>query len=123
MLRKPSTKRLALMISLTFFLLLPTIASGWHQGIGGEQNNAGETIDDVAKNGCLCHNANADNSVQIILDDVLFAWEAGQTYEMKLQIIGGPAAASPWTAGFSMRVSAGTLQERIYKTGKKTRKL
>ena len=109
MLRKPSTKRLALMISLTFFLLLPTIASGWHQGIGGEQKNAGETIDDVAKNGCLCHNANADNSVQIILDDVPFAWEAGQTYEMKLQIIGGPAAASPWTAGFSMRVSAGTL--------------
>ena len=82
---------------------------GLAQGIGGEQNNAGETIDDVAKNGCLCHNADADNSVQIILDDVPFAWEAGQTYEMKLQIIGGPAAASPWTAGFSMRVSAGVL--------------
>ena len=28
---------------------------------------------------------------------------------MKLQIIGGPTAASPWTAGFSMRVSDGVL--------------
>ena len=99
---------------------LPGIASSYHGGIGGEQSNAGETIDDVAKEGCLCHNAAADNTVQIILDDVPYAWEAGQTYELKLQIIGGPPAASPWTAGFSMRVSDGTYLETIYKIGKTT---
>ena len=35
--------------------------------------------------------------------------EAGKIYELKLQIIGGLPAASPWTAGFSMRVSDGVL--------------
>tara|TARA_B100002051_G_scaffold212511_1_gene204242 strand:+ start:1221 stop:2039 length:819 start_codon:yes stop_codon:yes gene_type:complete len=109
MLRKPNTKRLALGAMLLVLLTLPGIASSYHGGIGGEQSNAGETIDDVAKEGCLCHNAVADNTVQIILDDVPYAWESGQTYEMKLQIIGGPDAASPWTAGFSMRVSDGVL--------------
>ena len=109
MLRKPVSNRLALGTLLFVLLTIPGIASSYHGGIGGEQVNAGETIDDVAKEGCLCHNGAADNSVQIILDDVPYAWEAGQVYEMKLQIIGGPAAASPWTAGFSMRVSDGVL--------------
>ena len=109
MLRKPNRKHLALGTMLLVLLTLPGIASSYHGGIGGEQSNAGETIDDVAKEGCLCHNAIADNTVQIILDDVPYAWESGQTYEMKLQIIGGPDAASPWTAGFSMRVSDGVL--------------
>ena len=72
MLRKPNTKRLALGTMLLILLTLPGIASSYHGGIGGEQSNAGETIDDVAKEGCLCHNAIADNTVQIILDDVLF---------------------------------------------------
>ena len=93
MLRKPISNRLALGTMLLILLTLPGIASSYHGGIGGEQINAGETIDDVAKEGCLCHNAVADNTVQIILDDVPYAWEAGQIYELKLQIIGGPAAA------------------------------
>ena len=109
MLRKPVSNRLALGTLIFVLLIIPGIASSYHGGIGGEQVNAGETIDDVAKEGCLCHNGAADNSVQIILDDVPYAWESGQVYEMKLQIIGGPAAASPWTAGFSMRVSDGVL--------------
>ncbi len=108
--RKPISKRLALSISLVIALLMPGIVSSYHAGIGGEQSNAGETINDVAKEGCLCHNGVADNTVQIILDDVPYAWIAGESYELVLQIIGGPAAASPWTAGFSMRVSDGTLQ-------------
>ena len=109
MLRKPISKRLALGISLLVILITPSLASSYHGGIGGEQSNAGETIDDVAKEGCLCHNAAADNSVQIILDDVPYAWVGGEFYELKLQIIGGPNAVSPWTAGFSMRVSSGEL--------------
>jgi hypothetical protein len=71
MLRKPISKRLALGISLLVILITPSLASSYHGGIGGEQSNAGETIDDVAKEGCLCHNAAADNTVQIILDDVV----------------------------------------------------
>ena len=109
MLRKPISKRLALGISLLVILITPSLASSYHGGIGGEQSNAGETIDDVAKEGCLCHNTAADNTVKIILDDVPYAWIGGEFYELKLQIIGGPAAASPWTAGFSMRVSSGEL--------------
>ncbi|MEC7229351.1 MAG: hypothetical protein VXV95_04800, partial [Candidatus Thermoplasmatota archaeon] len=109
MLEKPYNNRLALGLILIILLTLPGFASSYHGGIGGQQVNAGETIDDVAKEGCLCHNGAADNSVQIILDDVPYAWEAGEIYEMKLQIIGGPSAASPWTAGFSMRVTDGIL--------------
>ena len=109
MLRKPISKRLALGISLLVILITPSLASSYHGGIGGEQSNAGETIDDVAKEGCLCHNAAADNTVQIILDDVPYAWVGGEFYELKLQIIGGPKAVSPWTAGFSMRVTSGVL--------------
>ncbi len=111
MLRKPISKRTVLMLILSFFLMAPAMVSSSHLGIGGEQINSkdGSTINDVAKEGCLCHNIAADNTVQIILDDVPFGWIAGESYEMKLQIIGGPPAASPYTSGFSMRVSAGEL--------------
>ena len=73
MLRKPNTNRLALGALLAILLALPGLASSYHGGIGGQQINAGETIDDVAKEGCLCHNGVADNTVQIILDDVPYA--------------------------------------------------
>jgi len=109
MLRKPISKRLVLGISLLVMLIIPGLASSSHLGIGGDQVNAGEDIDDVAKEGCLCHNPSADNTVQIILDDVPYAWNSSESYELKLQIIGGPAVSSSWTAGFSMRVSSGAL--------------
>jgi hypothetical protein len=63
----------------------------------------------VAKSGCLCHNELADNSVQVILDDVPYGWVAGETYTLLLQLIGGPEATGVYTAGFAMRVSLGTL--------------
>tara|TARA_B100000963_G_scaffold46138_1_gene34496 strand:+ start:1450 stop:2262 length:813 start_codon:yes stop_codon:yes gene_type:complete len=98
---------------LGFLLLLPTLASSYHGGIGGPQSHQGSTgqvdIDDVAKSGCLCHNEVADNAVQVILDDVPYAWMAGEVYTFHLQLIGGPAATGTYTAGFSMRVSLGTL--------------
>ncbi len=100
--------RITLLIGLVALLLLPSLATSYHTGIGGEQSNAGETIDDVAKQGCLCHNGAADNSVQVILDNVPYAWNAGDTYEFRLQLIGGPAGGI-YTAGFSMRISAGEL--------------
>ena len=52
MLRKPVSNRLALGTLLFVLLTIPGIASSYHGGIGGEQVNAGETIDDVAKQGC-----------------------------------------------------------------------
>ena len=101
--------RSGLVLVLAILLFVPGFASSLHGGVGGAQDNAGETIDDVAKAGCLCHNGAADNSVQIILDDVPYGWIGGETYELKLQIIGGPAATGTYTAGFAMRTSAGVL--------------
>ena len=112
--QKPSlTWRSMVLTMVGTLLLLPALASSYHAGIGGPQTHQGSTgqvdIDDVAKSGCLCHNEVADNSVQVILDDVPYAWVAGETYTLQLQLIGGPAATGTYTAGFSMRVSLGTL--------------
>lgn len=101
--------RSGVVLALAILLFVPGFATSLHSGVGGAQDNAGETIDDVAKEGCLCHNEAADNSVQIILDDVPFAWIAGETYTMNLQIICGPAATGTYTAGFAMRVTHGVL--------------
>ena len=100
--------RSALLFGLAVLLLLPGLATSYHTGIGGEQSNAGETIDDVALEGCLCHAGSADNTVQVILDHVPYAWTAGETYELTLQLIGGPEGGT-YTSGFSMRVSSGEL--------------
>ena len=113
MLKSSRTTRTALLAMVAVLLLLPTLASSYHGGIGGSQSLQGSTgavtIDDVAKTGCLCHNEVADNSVQVILDDVPFAWVAGTTYTFHLQLIGGPPATGTYTGGFSMRASLGTL--------------
>ena len=107
------TSRVALLAAVGVLLLLPTLASSYHAGIGGPQSHQGSTgqvdIDDVAKSGCLCHNELADNTVQVILDDVPYAYVPGETYTLQLQLIGGPPATGTYTAGFSMRVSLGSL--------------
>ena len=107
------TSRTVLLALVGVLLLLPALASSYHGGIGGPQSHQGSTgqvdIDDVAKSGCLCHNEVADNAVQVILDDVPFAYVAGETYTLHLQLIGGPPATGTYTAGFSMRVSLGSL--------------
>ena len=111
--RSTRSSRIALLALVGVLLLLPTLASSYPGGIGGAQSHQGSTgqvdIDDVAKSGCLCHNEVADNAVQVILVDVPFAYVAGETYTLHLQLIGGPAATGTYTAGFSMRVSLGTL--------------
>ena len=109
MLRESISAKTGLVAGLILLLLLPGLVTSYHTGIGGEQSNAGETIDDVAKEGCLCHNGDSDNSIQIILDDVPFGWIGGETYTMHLQIIGGPEATGVYTAGFAMRSSTGVL--------------
>ena len=77
------TSRTVLLTLVGMLLLFPALASSYHGGIGGPQSHQGSTgqvdIDDVAKSGCLCHNEVADNAVQVILDDVPFAYVAGET--------------------------------------------
>ncbi|MCH1541036.1 MAG: hypothetical protein L7S56_06370 [Candidatus Poseidonia sp.] len=117
MLKGSRTSRTTLLALVASLLLLPTLASSYHGGIGGSQSYQGSsgsvTIDDVAQSGCLCHNEVADNSVQVILDDVPYGWIAGETYTFTLQLIGGPEASGAYTAGFSMRVSLGVLSSDV----------
>ena len=105
MLTTSFSKRRPVAVAVLLLLLLPGLATSLPTGIGGQQND----IDDVAKEGCLCHNAAPSNSVQVILDSVPYAWTPGETYEFQLHIIGGPAAGGQYSAGFSMRVSSGEL--------------
>ena len=113
MLKSTPMSRTTLLAMVGLLLLLPSLASSYHGGIGGPQTHQGSMgqvdIDDVAMTGCLCHNEVADNAVQVILVDVPYAWVPGEVYELHLQLIGGPPATGTYTAGFSMRVSLGTL--------------
>lgn len=107
--------RLLIIASLVTLLMLPSIGQALNTGVGLGQDSTGDgtnDITDVSKEGCLCHSAAATNSVQIILDDVPYSWVAGQSYDLRLQLIGGPETdIGSTTAGFSMRVSAGSLTE------------
>ena len=90
--------------------IVAVLAAGGSQanptGIGGDANNEG----DVALAGCTCHADEPDNSVTLILTDVPYRYEPGESYEMVIQIIGGPPAdTASHTGGFSMRVSSGSL--------------
>ena len=87
-------------------MLIPGISNAYPAGIGGEEVWANGDIDDVAKEGCLCHASLPSNEVMIILDDVPHTWYPGAVYEMRLEIIGGPDASQ---GGFSMRATAGEL--------------
>ena len=91
---------------LVSLMLLPGLSNAYPNGIGGQQVNAGETINDVAKEGCLCHAVEPDNSVMVILVGVPFAWDETGEYPMRLEIVGGPDTNM---GGFSARVSAGEL--------------
>ena len=91
---------------LISLMLFPTVTNAYPGGIGGQEVWAEGDIDDVAKEGCLCHAAEPSNSVMIILDDVPYSWAAGVSYDMRMEIVGGPESAS---GGFSARVSAGQL--------------
>ena len=99
------SKRRTIVVAVLLLLLFPSVATSLPTGIGGQQND----IDDVAKEGCLCHNAAPANNVQVILDSVPYAWTPGETYDLQLHIIGGPAAGGQYSAGFAMRVSGGEL--------------
>ena len=87
-------------------MMIPGLTNAYPNGIGGEASNAGETIDDVAEEGCLCHGNEPSNSVMVILVDVPYTWTPGAEYPMRLEVIGGPDTDM---GGFSARVNSGEL--------------
>ena len=100
---KVSVQRFLPLILISL-MLLPGLTEAYPDGIGGQQDNAGDTIQDVAKEGCLCHGEEPSNSVMILLVGAPHTWTANQTYNMRLEIVGGPDTD---LGGFSARVSAG----------------
>ena len=56
---------------LVTLMLLPGITNAYPDGIGaGGHSYNGEDIDDVAKEGCLCHGELPSNDVMVLLVDV-----------------------------------------------------
>ncbi len=88
---------------------ISTSGQGSKTGVGGDYNGEGE----VAIAGCTCHAAEPDNSVTVILEGVPYHYEAGNSYELRIQLIGGPPIDdSSHTGGFAMKVSSGNLEAR-----------
>ena len=90
-------------------LFLATSTQAYHTGIGGDPESKG----DVALAGCTCHAEEPDNSVTVVLDQVPYHYEAGKSYAMTLQLIGGAEIGGEQTGGFAMRVSEGTLSPGV----------
>ena len=86
-------------------LFLATSTQAYHTGVGGDPEGKGN----VALSGCTCHAEEPDNSVTVLLDYVPYHYEAGKTYELTLQLIGGAEIGGEQTGGFAMKVSIGTL--------------
>jgi len=92
-------------LALVTLMLLPGISNAYPDGIGGgDHSHNGETINDVAKQGCLCHGNEPSNNIMVLLVDVPYTWVAGTSYEMRLEVIGGPETNM---GGFSAKVSSG----------------
>ena len=104
--RSALTSSRRLFVMSTVALLLAGGVQAFHTGVGGDANGDG----DVSIAGCTCHSEEPDNSVTLILAEVPHRYQPGVTYDMKIQIVGGPDIdSSSGTAGFSMKISAGTL--------------
>ncbi len=92
-------------LALVTLMLLPGITNAYPDGIGGgDHSHNGETINDVAKQGCLCHGNEPSNNIMVLLVDVPYTWVAGTSYDMRLEVIGGPETNM---GGFSAKVSSG----------------
>ena len=103
--RSALTSSRRLFVMSTVALLLAGGVQAFHTGVGGDANGDG----DVAIAGCTCHSEEPDNSVTLILAEVPHRYQPGVTYDMKIQIVGGPDIdSSSGTGGFSMKISAGT---------------
>ena len=74
-------------VMLMIIVFVSSSGQGIHTGVGGDANNEGE----VAIAGCTCHAAEPDNSVTVILEGIPYHYEAGVTYPLRIQLIGGPS--------------------------------
>ncbi|MDE0574300.1 MAG: hypothetical protein OSB32_01795 [Candidatus Poseidoniales archaeon] len=98
-----------ILVGLLVVLLIAGSTQARPVGITGDEAEGGT---DVAKTGCTCHSGNAiapDDSVTVMIADVPYNFEAGQVYAVKIEIIGGPEIGGTASAGFSLRVSDGSL--------------
>ena len=94
---------------LVFTLLfISAPVSSFPGGIGLDQT-AGGGPENVAKDGCTCHGTSPSNSVTALIDDVPYAYIPGESYTLRVEVIGGPDKGSGNTGGFSMAVDAGNL--------------
>ena len=93
------------LVLVVLALFLATTTQAYHTGIGGDSDGEG----DVSLAGCTCHAEEPDNSVTVVLDHVPFHYEAGKSYPMTLQLIGGAEIGGAQTGGFAMRVTQGIL--------------
>ena len=94
-------------------LVLILLSGATQARSGGITGPDAEGDTDVAKAGCTCHTSNEvtpDDSVTLILDHVPHFYAAGTTYELTIQLIGGPEIdTNSNSGGFSMLVTAGEL--------------
>ena len=97
------------LVLVVLALFLATTTQAYHTGIGGDSDGEG----DVALAGCTCHAEEPDNSVTVALNYVPFHYEAGKSYPMTLQLIGGAEIGGAQTGGFAMRVAQGSLSAGI----------
>ena len=98
-----------ILIGLLVVLLIAGSTQARPSGIFGDEAEGGT---DVAKTGCTCHSGNAiapDDTVTVLIADVPYNYVADQGYTLVIEIIGGPEIGGSASAGFSMRVSEGSL--------------
>ena len=104
-----STKgKISCFLVVISLLLIGTPVSSYPGGVGLDQTDM-EGPENVAKDGCTCHGNSPTNSVTAIVDDVPFFYIPGETYTLRVEVIGGPDKGSGNTAGFSLETDAGVL--------------
>ena len=101
-------RKLSCFFVVFVLLLISAPVSSLPGGIGLDQTAAGGP-EDVAKDGCTCHGTAPSNSVTALIDDVPYSYQPGETYTLRLEVIGGPDKGTGNTGGFSMSVDGGTL--------------
>ena len=98
-----------ILVGLLVVLLIAGSSQARPVGITGDEAEGGT---DVAKAGCTCHSGNAiapDDSVTVMIADVPYNFASEQIYSLRIEIIGGPEIGGTASAGFSLKVSDGTL--------------
>ncbi len=93
----------SLLCTVVLLVSLAPLMSGFSGGIGGQR----------VANGCTCHGeGGADPSVSPLLLGVPQTYEAGMSYNLTVQIQGGPVPGGEHQGGFNLDASDGALLTR-----------